>query len=135
MKKPSFLKTKRPFGVYVLILVLAGLAATGAADLVRISRGIPPQTLPDLPGDTDWVIFIAGIVVLVILAVGLWRLHTWAWFAAMITGGLTLFYCIWRVLNDGSPFVTMTLLIIMVFYLNLTEVKAAFHPKPQEERL
>ncbi|TAH52688.1 MAG: hypothetical protein EYC68_06080 [Chloroflexota bacterium] len=134
MKQPTFLKKKRPFGVYIIIVVLVVLAANYGADLVRIARGIPPQTLPELPGDADWVLFIATIAFFVILSVGLWRLHTWAWFAAMIAGGLTLFYCIWHVLNGGTPFVTMALLIVMVFYLNLIEVKAAFHAKPSEER-
>lgn len=135
MKQPSFLKKKRPFGVYVLLLALALLAANGAVDILRIVRGLPPNTLPELPGDVDWVLFTAWIVFLAILAIGLWRMHQWAWFAAMVAGGLTLFYCIWRYLNGGSPYVTMVLLIIMIFYLNLTEVKAGFLPKPEEERL
>lgn len=135
MKKPSFLRTKRPFGVSILILVLVALAANGAADLLRLSHNMPPETLPELPGYGDWILYGVTLAFYVILSIGLWRLHTWAWFAAMIAGGLTLFYCIWRVLNGSPPFVTMTLLIIMVFYLNLTEVKATFHAKPREERI
>jgi hypothetical protein len=126
---------KRPFGVYVLIAVLVLLALDGAVDILRISRGEPAQTLPDLSAGIERIVFVALVAFFFILSIGLWRLHSWAWFTAMITGGLTLFYCIWHSTNGGSPYITMLLVIVMVLYLNLTEVKAAFHLKSAEERI
>lgn len=124
----------RPFGIYVMLLVILALVLNLGADIVRITLGLPPETLPPLPGELDRFLYLALVALLIILSVGLWRLHTWAWFASMVSGGLALFYCIWHALNGGTPYVTMVLVIIMVFYLNLTEVKAAFQPKAAEER-
>jgi len=126
---------RRPFGVYVLIFALAALVLDLGVDVIRVSRGEPPLTLPNLPGEGDLFLYGAIIVFLVILSVGLWRLHTWAWFAAMVASGLSLFYCIWLHLTGGTPYLTMVLLVIAVFYLNLTEVKVAFRPKAVDQRL
>ncbi len=135
MKRALSKYHNRPFGIYVMLLVILALVLNLGADVIRITRGQPPETLLVLPGELDRLIYLVIVVFLIILSVGLWRLHTWVWFAAMVTGGLTLFYCIWHALNGGTPYLTMLLVIIMVFYLNLTEVKATFIPRPSEERL
>jgi hypothetical protein len=37
-----------------------------------------------------------------------------------------MFFTIWRSLNGGQPYVNMFLVVVIVFYLNQREVKAAF---------
>lgn len=126
MKTESVDKSGRPFGVSVLIVLLALLFLNSAADVFRVLNGIPPHTLPDLPMPA--LLLLDGLISAgcVILAVGMWHMLDWAWYATMITCGAFMAYSIWRHLDGGDPYVTMLLVVIMVFYLNQREVKAVF---------
>ena len=133
MKSQPSKKIKRPFGVNVLLVAIVALAVYGGLDVLRILKGAPSEILPNLEYFISLILYGGILAYLVILAVGLWQMQSWAWFLAMIGGGLTLFYCIWHYVRGGSPYVVMGLVIVMVFFLNLTEVKAAFQAQEQGE--
>lgn len=133
MDPESSPKLKRPFGVYILLFALVLLAASGAADLWRVLNGLPPHTLPELGLVSTLIVYGIQLAFYVVLSVGLWRMWTWAWFLAMVAGGLSLLFCIVRYIDGGTPYVTMILVMVMVFYLNLAEVKAAFRTRTEAE--
>lgn len=133
MKVQPAKKRKRPFGVNVLLIAIIALAVYGGVDVLRILSGVPSEILPEMVSISSLILYGGILAYLVILAVGLWQMRAWAWFLAMIGGGLTLFYCIFHYLRGGSPYVVMVLIIVMVFFLNLTEVKAAFQAQEQGE--
>lgn len=119
-------KIKRPFGIYAILVFLLFLIVNNGLDVVRSWQGLPPHTFPEL-GTAALIIWNGALFVLcVILAVGLWRMQDWAWYAAMIASGLSLFFMIWRYFNGGEPYVDMLLLVVIIFYLNQREVKGAF---------
>ena len=119
-------KGGRPFGVNAIIVLLALLVLSTAVDVVRAFTGLVPYTFPDVGAFTILIIDILFVVFCAALAIGLWQMRDWAWYAAMIACGLIMFFAIWRHFNGGQPYVTMFLVVIMVFYLNQREVKAAF---------
>jgi len=126
MKKPSPKKRQRPFGITAIIVLLVLLVLNNAVDVVRVIAGLAPYTLPDMGALVIQVLNAVIVIFYAILAVGLWQILDWAWYAAMIASGLSMFFTIWRHFNGGQPYVTMFLVVVMVFYLNQREVKAAF---------
>ena len=119
-------KRRRPFGISAIIVLLALLVLNNGVDVIRAIAGLPPHTFPDV--DALIIQVLNGVIAVfyAVLAVGLWQMRDWAWYAAMIASGLSMFYTIWRHFNGGQPYVTMLLVVVMVFYLNQREVKAAF---------
>jgi uncharacterized membrane protein (DUF2068 family) len=126
MKKTSPKKRQRPFGINAILVLLVLLVLNNAVDVVRAIMGLPPHTLPEVDALIIQGLNAAIAVFYVVLAVGLWQMHDWAWYAAMIACGLSMFFTIWRHFNGGQPYVTMLLVVVIVFYLNQREVKATF---------
>lgn len=131
MKDQPTMKRKRPFGVNVLLVAIVALAVYSGLDVLRILKGAPSEILSSLQPTLSLIVHAGILAYLIILAVGLWQMRASAWFLAMIGGGLTLFYCIWYYVRGGSPYIVMVLVMVMVFFLNLTEVKAAFQNPEQ----
>ena len=72
---------------------------------------------------------IAGGVLWLVAAFGLWSLRPWAWMLAMIVAGIALFEAfLWMLEYWGSGIgLGMSLLpIVIILYLNSRDVKAAF---------
>ncbi len=126
MQAESPKKRRRPFGISVIIVILALLVLNSAADVYRVLNGMPPHTLPDLPAPAILLLDLFISAGCAALAFGLWRMLDWAWYATMIACGAAMAYSIWRHLDGGDPYLTMLLLVILVFYLNQREVKAVF---------
>jgi hypothetical protein len=122
---------ERRFGIYAIALlqaVSAGSHATG------ILAGLDASVFGGLDsfstGAYALLIAAAGLVV----AYGLLRLRRWAWVATMLWVGLAmaeqlLFY----LRNEDTNYVVMAVSIIQVFYLNLSDVQAAFARTPAAE--
>jgi hypothetical protein len=118
----------RPPGVAVLALIhmlaavlgllaLAGVAAlqpaTGRAILLEALGNLAPLYAS---------VSVAGILI----AIGLWRLDRWAWYAAMVFTGIGL---AWQLLlyHDGHQnYLYMLVYVIEAFYLNQRDVKRVF---------
>src|SRR4029434_3180599 len=100
-----------PFGIYVMIGLLALLALLNALEVIAL----PSTSLQEIFSNPQLFLFLAVNVAVVafciILAVGLWRLVDKAWYAAMITCVLYLFFNIWRYLNGGHPYLIMLLMV------------------------
>jgi len=129
MTKAPTKKRKRPFGIYAIIVLLVFLVVNNGLDVLRSIDGMPPHSFPDI-GTLAIVVWNAIIFVFcLVLAIGLYRTYSWAWYGAMIASGLSLFFMIWRYFNGGTPYVDMLLLVAIVFYLNQREVKSLFADK------
>lgn len=81
---------------------------------------------------------IAGGILWLAAAFGLWALQPWAWAFAMILAGLSLFESfLWMLEYPGSMigFGSAILPVVILLYLNSRDVKAAFglaEPRPIE---
>ena len=89
--------------------------------------------LGDLPqfeqtGLWGWLAIAGGILWLAV-AFGLWSLRPWAWAFGMIVAGLSLFQAFLYFLEypgSGIGFGAALLPVVMLFYLNSRDVKDAF---------
>ncbi len=124
-------KRRRPFGVYVIIVLLLLNLLTNTFDVLRVRLGLPPLILPNL-GNEAYITVLNSLIVAVVATVcmGLFLLKRWAWITAMILIGFSLVYNIVHYLNGGQPFVSMLLNVLSVFYLNLRNVQMAFENRP-----
>lgn len=89
--------------------------------------------LGDLPqyesvGLWGWLAIAVGISWLLV-AFGLWGLQSWARVLAMVIAGISLFEAVlafFQFPGSGMGFAMSLMPIIILFYLNSSEVKAAF---------
>ena len=129
---------KRPFGVIVLIVLQVILILGIVADLVMVQRG-QPSAIHYLQGFEDTVFFqpleIATSLYLIGVAIGLWRLQRWAWIIMMIQLGVSMSVNLWLYFNGNPAYLPMLFQVIMVFYLNQTEVQQAFARKRQRQEM
>jgi hypothetical protein len=86
--------------------------------------------LPQFESAGLWGWFaILGGVLWIAAAVGLWSLQPWAWMAALIVAGFSLFEAfVWMFRYPGSGIgLSMSLLpLVVILYLNSRDVKAQF---------
>lgn len=124
-------RTRRPFGVYAIITLLALRAFVVYLDLVRVRMDLIPVVLPPLHNETTLTVLVGAILLVVaVIIIGLFLLQRWAWVAAMILIGANLLSAIIDYLNGGDPFMVMLLDVVSVFYLNQQGVQAAFERRP-----
>lgn len=126
-------KSKRPFGVYAIIVLLILILVTNALDLARVYNGLPSENFPNRDPFVVLSLNIAIGAACLVLALGLWRMQEKAWYAAMIVSGAYLFFTIWRYFDGGAPFMTMALLVFIIFYLNQREIRRAFEKTAKTE--
>ena len=86
--------------------------------------------LPALESVGLWGWFAIGVgIVWLLLAVGLWGLQPWAWIAAVIIAGVSLFeafLAFFQFTGTGIGFGMAIMPVIILLYLNTASVKAAF---------
>jgi uncharacterized membrane protein (DUF2068 family) len=126
MKAQPSKKGKRPFGINAILLLLVLLVLNNGVDVLRALAGLPPHTFPEVGVLVILMLNVAFVIFYAVLAVGLWQMRDWAWYVAMVASGLSMFFLIWRHFYGGQPYVDMFLIVVIVFYLNQREVKAAF---------
>lgn len=124
--KATLKKSKRPFGIYAIIVLLALIVVNNGVNTLRVLSGGVSETFPDSERALAIVLHVVIAAFCLVLAIGLWKMLEKAWYATMIASGLYLFFVIWRYYAGGEPYVTMVLLVFIVFYLNQREVKKAF---------
>ena len=62
----------------------------------------------------------------ILIAIGLWRLSRWAWYAAMVFTGVGLAWQILLYLHGHQSYLYMLIYVVEAFYLNQREVKRVF---------
>src|SRR5215213_1202502 len=116
-------RRRRPLGVVILVvlelitaaLILTALLFGGQVELPRVST----------ESDPEFAAIVAAIDL--VLAFGLWRLQRWAWTGVMIWRGLVFLSLDLIAYAQGeSPYVELLFSIVIVFYLNQSEVQRAF---------
>lgn len=131
---------KRPRSVVILALLQilqgGGLLSVGIYQAMQHGwsfqehiKGVDYIPLPLVESISSAIILIAigGLMILVSLAlIGLYR---WAWLVSMSLQGLGLFLGIVNYMRHHPNYIGMVLGILIVFYLNLDEVQAAFQDK------
>jgi hypothetical protein len=118
---------KRPFGVWIVILLLFILGAVLAIEAGRRTLALPWQFPAGLPQETTiQAIGYAVAVVLVFLAGGMWRLRRAAWVGTMLLVGLLMAIELLWYARGRPRYLIMTLCVLIVFYLNQSEVQGLF---------
>jgi len=119
---------RRPLGVVILALIHLVFAALGLLALAGFTglrpssgRAILLETLGDLAP-----LFAAVSIAAILIAIGLWRLDRWAWYAAMAFTGIGLAFQILLYVNGHQSYLFMLVYVIEAFYLNQREVKRVF---------
>jgi hypothetical protein len=118
----------RPLGVVILALIHVLVATFGLLALAGVEglqpgtgRAILLETLGDL-APLYAVIAVTGILV----AIGLWRLDRWAWYAAMAFTGIGLAWQLLLYVGGHQSYLYMLVYVIEAFYLNQRDVKRVF---------
>lgn len=129
-RDPQPERRKRPFGLYMILILLTLQGALGAllALLFGLSLALSPGEFFDtvLPLFVDIVVPLALLLITLVVAIGLWRYKTWGWY------GMMLLLAYWMATDaigyfGGTPdYVSMVLNVAMVFYLNQREVRDLF---------
>jgi uncharacterized membrane protein (DUF2068 family) len=74
-------------------------------------------------------ILVVELIILLAIAIGLWRLQQWAWFLLMIWVGIQMFFDLMDYFYGHNIHASMLISVIIVFYINQREVKKAFSGK------
>lgn len=121
----------RPFGVTV---ISASFVLNMIVSAVRVYlAGLDTQSLMESFLITDVagpVLAFAGLLI----GVGLFFLHRWAWIGAMVWAGINMVQALYAYYHENPQFETMALSVVIVFYLNQRAVQAAFIDPEEAER-
>ncbi len=129
-RSPS--RTRRPFGIVVLAAIYLVGAALGVLELLGVKEARPSTgraLLLEALGDLEPV-YVVVVILGVAIAVGLWTLHRWGWYGAMVWTGAGLAWQILLYLDGHQSYLYMVVYVVAAFYLNQREVKAAFLGAP-----
>ena len=128
---------RRPAGV----IILSGLQFVRAGFLIAQLAGLSLSAnlswlrgaaqLPDPPDGTPaWFISrgvgIALIATSLVLGLGLFTGHRWAWVGCIILSGVSLALALGAWWDNHPVYVAMAINVVAVFYLNQREVRAHF---------
>jgi hypothetical protein len=82
-----------------------------------------------VPADSSVTLATLGAAIALgglLVAVGLWRLHSWAWTATMIWVGVVMGLALLAYLQGHASYIVMALSVVQVFYLNQSDVQRVF---------
>lgn len=141
---------RRPFGVYVLVVILLLGMAAATLEIFRVQSrlvGIWAEA-DDILRDRSGLVTLAGqliedpllltivnsaiILIWVTVIAGLWLLHRWAWLLLMIITGITLTFALFRYFTDNPDYISMFTNVAVAFYLNDHSVQRAFSRRKPE---
>jgi hypothetical protein len=129
---PSHAARKRPFGLYAitaLLLTNAVLIVLDASHSYVAGLALPRWILQTLTrADLDQVIRLVSGSGFVLVAMGIWTLHRWAWAALMILVGAALGEGILRYMRGDPNYLIMLFNVLIVLYLNQRSVQRLFRP-------
>jgi uncharacterized membrane protein (DUF2068 family) len=124
---------KRPFGVSVIVLLIAAyilfMASVFYLSIKSQDSSISAQLVNILNPTQVLAILAIELIILLAIAIGLWRLQQWAWFLLMIWVGIQMFFDLMDYFYGHEIHASMLISVIVVFYINQREVKKAFSGK------
>jgi uncharacterized membrane protein (DUF2068 family) len=125
--------SKRPFGVSVIVLLIAAyilfMASVFYLSIKSQDSSISAQLVQIMNPTEIRAILVVELIILLAIAIGLWRLQQWAWFLLMIWVGIHLFFDLMDYFYGHNIHASMLISVIIVFYINQREVKKAFSGK------
>ena len=125
--------SKRPFGVSVIVLLIAAyilfMASVFYLSIKSQDSSISAQLVNILNPTQVLAILAIELIILLAIAIGLWRLQQWAWFLLMIWVGIQMFFDLMDYFYGHHIHASMLISVIIVFYINQREVKKAFSGK------
>jgi hypothetical protein len=125
--------SKRPFGVSVIVLMIAAyILFTASVFYLSIKSqdsSISAQLVQIMNPTEIRAVLVAELIILLAIAIGLWRLRQWAWFLLMIWVGIQMFFDLMDYFYGHHIHASMLISVIIVFYINQREVKKAFSGK------
>ena len=122
--------TKRPFGIYAIIVLQLLNILANFTDMIRVQRGLSTLALPNVQDSRILaVVNIVIAVILIFIIIGLWRYQYWAWFATMVVTGIALILGIWQYFHGGSPYVNLLINSLVVLYLNQRDLRRIFEDR------
>jgi hypothetical protein len=117
---------RRPFGIYVIIVLQLLHVVTVMLDVFRVQFGLPSLLLPEYGGAGATMVNYAVAALLLVTAVGLWLLKRWAWVVTMLTTGFGLALGLVRYWQGVPIYGSMAINVLIVLYLNQRAVRRAF---------
>jgi len=124
---------KRPFGVSVIVLLIAAyilfMAIVFYLSIKSQDSSIAAQLVNILNPAQVLAVLAIELIILLTIAIGLWRLQQWAWFLLMIWVGIQMFFDLMDYFYVHEIHASMLISVIIVFYINQREVKKAFTGK------
>lgn len=124
---------KRPFGVSVIVLLIAVyilfVASVFYLSIRSQDSSIAAQLVSILNPTQVLAVLAIELIILLTIAIGLWRLQQWAWFLLMIWVGIQMFFDLMAYFYVREIHASMLISVIIVFYINQREVKKAFTGK------
>jgi hypothetical protein len=134
---------KRPFGIIAVIILEIGIALFGLvfyALMLYMGRSdliIAPifNVFKSLYDFQDWldVIRLLSTPILFIIAYGLWQYKRWAWVATMAYVGIGMGGQVWAHFFGKPDYLYMLIDVLIVFYLNQSDVQSIFAEVPNNE--
>jgi uncharacterized membrane protein (DUF2068 family) len=136
---PASERGQRPFGLKAIVALLLVQAIAGAV-MVAAYFFENQLSLAQLGTATNALSAASALVISQLLfaplrlaaAIGLWRLHHWAWLLTMILLAYTLAFEIVAFFLAQPNFLMMVLGVVTVFYLNQREVQDLFADRETE---
>src|SRR5262245_31390909 len=130
---PALRERPRVVGLVAAVQGLQGLALVLAA-------GLPMVLSPDATIIADSVLLtraaegglLAAALLLLVGAVGLWRLRPWSWQLAMAGQGLALAQALFDYWHGDADYLSMALSATIALMLNQAEVRAAFRTQDDD---
>ena len=130
-------RRKRPFGLYMILLLLMIQALLGLvlATILALGMAVNPDEFWTTVGPELYDVPFVLMAITAVVLVGLWRYRMWGWYGIML---LLAYYTATDAIGYfvGEPdYVSMLLNVAMVFYLNQREVRDLFaEPAAREVR-
>ncbi len=121
-------RRKRPFGLYMILLLLMIQALLGLAlaTILALGMAVNPDEFWTTVGPELYDVPFVLMAITAVVLVGVWRYRMWGWYGMML---LLAYYTATDAIGYfvGEPdYVSMLLNVAMVFYLNQREVRDLF---------
>ena len=137
LKTPAPVPRRRPFGLYVIIVLLSlqALAGVFVAAAVILSLAAVSQDISISLTTNIWSVVETLVIMLVatVIVVGLWRYRLWAWYGVLLLLAYWMATDAIAYFRDAPDYFSMVLNVALVFYLNQLEVKELFEVQPQQD--